>query len=143
MKGDPTKERTCRHDPAPESEVKSLLFFKIKVLKLQAACWCRPAGRSLLGRGQRASNPYSCRSCYTGGSGRTEPCLAPLKHSSYQREASPVISAERKAVHQRDGYLDFHLRSQSLSLCGSEGPCRGLRLPGCPPRSADGPTARR
>lgn len=44
---------------------------------------------------------------------------------------------------QRDRYRDFHLQSLSPSLCGSEGPCRGLRLPGCPPRSAGGPTARR
>jgi len=45
------------------------------------------------------------------------------------------------AVCQIERYLDFHLQSQSPSLCGSEGLCRDLRLPGCQPRSTGGPTA--
>lgn len=69
----------------------------IKTLKLQAVCWCSPAGTSLQGKGQKASGPYSYRSCYTGGSGRRVPCLAHLEHKTERLEQF----LDRRHTHSR------------------------------------------
>lgn len=112
------------------------------MLKLQAACWCSPAGTSLQGKGQKASGPCSCRSCYTGGSGRTAPCLAHLRGINAGLKGR-LLDKLFFEIGKQGLYQDSHLQSQSLSLCGSEGPCRDPRLLGCPPRSAGGPIAQK
>lgn len=73
-------------DPLQISGTGCHLIHMIKTLKLQAVCWCSPAGTSLQGKGQKASGPYSYRSCYTGGNGRRAPCLAHLEHKTARLE---------------------------------------------------------
>lgn len=75
------------------------IFIHVKMLKLQAVCWCSPAATSLQGKGQRVSGPYSCRSCYTGGSGRTAPCLSHLEHRQVQHiEPLEMISYQTSHI---------------------------------------------
>lgn len=138
-----TPRRISHQGNRNRTDIFFIIIIIIQKFKLRAVCWCSPAGTSLRGRGQKASGPYSCRSCYRGGSGRTAPCLAHLKiedgKSSRTKRHTPAAASPQ----QSELYLDFHLRSQSPSLCGSEGRCRDLPLLGCPPRSAGGPSAQK
>lgn len=72
-----------------------------RILYKPAICWCSPAVHIQKGTGQSEWGSYSCRSYYTGESGRKEPCHAHLEHTHTHTHITTITSDAKKQFFYR------------------------------------------